>query len=265
MRHVTGWVVRQVRLYRPDGNPLRRRSDRLEGAGLLVAAFLVLLSVWPAVTGARQAYTEALAEAAERRQVAATLLEDTPPPQPSFGELAGYVTDGATGDTTSGVTGSATNGVAGDRTSGVAADGVTGGAANGVTGGVAGGVADGAAGGVTGRGLGSGADGVRWAEARWTAPGGLTRTGRVPVGFPAEAGTRLTVWVDGAGALAGPPASAMRLRVDAVVTALLLVSVAGLLVTGMFTLFRRALDRARHRDWATAWALANAHRHRRRP
>ncbi|GAA1687118.1 hypothetical protein GCM10009733_099710 [Nonomuraea maheshkhaliensis] len=229
---VTGWVVRQVRLYRPDGNPLRRRSDRLEGAGLLVAAFLVLLSIWPAVTGARQAYTEALAEAAERRQVTATLLEDTPPPQPSFGALAGYVTDGVP---------------------------------DGVAEGVTGGVADGAAGGVTGRALGSGADGVRWAEARWTAPGGLTRTGRVPVGYPAEAGTRLTVWVDGAGALAGPPAGATRLRVDAVVTALLLVSVAGLLVTGMFTLFRRALDRARQRDWATAWALANAHRHRRRP
>lgn len=196
MRFAIESVARQVRLYRPDGNPLRRRSDRLEGTGLLVAALLVLLSLWPAVAGARQAYAAALAAAEERRQVSATLLEDPPVAYLSFGEVAG--------------------------------------------------------GGLT----------AAW----WTAPDGHRRRGQVRATASAKAGTTVPIWVDAAGRPLGPPPDAAQLRIEATVTALLIVSVAGLFSTVTFLFFRRGLDRARHRQWAAAWALADERwRRRRRP
>ncbi|QYC42486.1 putative membrane protein [Nonomuraea coxensis DSM 45129] len=51
MERVTWWVRR----HRFDGNPLRRRTDRAESAGLLVAALLMLLCLWPAVAAGREA------------------------------------------------------------------------------------------------------------------------------------------------------------------------------------------------------------------
>ncbi|MFI9846632.1 hypothetical protein ACIHFD_57095 [Nonomuraea sp. NPDC051941] len=75
-------VTLRIRLYRLDRNPLRRRSDRLESAFVLVALFLVLASVWPAVLVGRLAYESALQDervgAGSSRQVMATLLEDVP-------------------------------------------------------------------------------------------------------------------------------------------------------------------------------------------
>jgi hypothetical protein len=42
---------------------------------------------------------------------------------------------------------------------------------------------------------------------RWRAPGGSQRTAEIRLGSPAQAGDHVTVWVDKAGALAGPPDS----------------------------------------------------------
>lgn len=42
-------VMRHVRHYRFDDNPLRRRSDRIESGVLIGVLFFLLLSVWPAV------------------------------------------------------------------------------------------------------------------------------------------------------------------------------------------------------------------------
>lgn len=58
-------IMRVVRLYRPDGNPLRRTSDRWEAAVVAVLAGLALLSLWPAVWVASAMYgSEVRAEAA---------------------------------------------------------------------------------------------------------------------------------------------------------------------------------------------------------
>lgn len=87
MMHVTESVMRWVRRHRPDGNPLRRRSDRLESAALLVTVVLVLLSVWPAAAAGRQSYEHALPALGDGRQeVVATLLADAPVTRLSFGE-----------------------------------------------------------------------------------------------------------------------------------------------------------------------------------
>ncbi|MET7332067.1 hypothetical protein [Nonomuraea sp. NPDC005650] len=88
MKHVTESVMRWVRRHRPDGNPLRRRSDRLESAALLVTVLLVLLSGWPAAVAGRQAYEHALRAADDgRREVVATLLAGAPVTSLSFGEV----------------------------------------------------------------------------------------------------------------------------------------------------------------------------------
>ncbi|MCK2215906.1 hypothetical protein MF672_019195 [Actinomadura sp. ATCC 31491] len=80
MERVAWWVRR----HRFDGNPLRRRTDRLESAGMLVALLLVLLSVWPAVAAGRQAYASG-AQPAGRARATATLLTDVPVVDLSFG------------------------------------------------------------------------------------------------------------------------------------------------------------------------------------
>ncbi|WP_182880654.1 hypothetical protein [Microbispora sp. H10949] len=56
MRSIAVWVVAGLRRYRPDRNPLRRRSDRLEAGFVAAALVAVLLAVWPAALAARAAY-----------------------------------------------------------------------------------------------------------------------------------------------------------------------------------------------------------------
>ncbi|MFB9629757.1 Rv1733c family protein [Nonomuraea helvata] len=188
-------VKRWVRGHRPDGNPLRRRSDRLESAALAMAALLVLLSVWPAVMAGREAYEEARHAGAARRTVEATLLADAPVTRLSFGEVS--------------------------------------------------------RGGLT--------------SARWTAPSGLERTGQVPAPSLAKAGAKVRIWVGPDGRRVAAPPSPAELRVTAVVTALLFVTVAAAIALLAFAGFRRVLDRGRYRAWEAAWALSAERWRRPRP
>ncbi|GAA1694609.1 hypothetical protein GCM10009733_107940 [Nonomuraea maheshkhaliensis] len=91
MKAWSDFLTPRVRLYRRDGNPLRRRSDRLESAVVLLSVLVVLLSVWPAVVAGRWAYDNALRDestgSGARRQVMATLLEDAPVARVSFTEV----------------------------------------------------------------------------------------------------------------------------------------------------------------------------------
>ncbi|SPL97907.1 membrane protein SCJ126 [[Actinomadura] parvosata subsp. kistnae] len=81
----------RVRLLRPDGNPLRRRSDRVESVLVLAAVLLVLACVWPAVLAGRAAYSDAAKEQHAgpglRTQVMATLTENAPPSRVSYTEV----------------------------------------------------------------------------------------------------------------------------------------------------------------------------------
>ncbi|MEV0593199.1 Rv1733c family protein [Nonomuraea cavernae] len=78
IRSVVCSVRSRVRRHRLDGNPLRRRADRLETSGGVVAVLLVLVSLWPAVLAGRHSYETNAREASTSRQVEATLLEDAP-------------------------------------------------------------------------------------------------------------------------------------------------------------------------------------------
>ncbi|NUO97334.1 MAG: hypothetical protein HOV97_13145 [Nonomuraea sp.] len=92
MKAVTNAAMLRIRRHRPDRNPLRRRSDRLESAGLVLAVLLVLISVWPAVLAGRFTYANGLREArvgpGHRQQVTATVLLDPRPTRVAFGESA---------------------------------------------------------------------------------------------------------------------------------------------------------------------------------
>ncbi|MEO3811605.1 hypothetical protein ABGB17_21635 [Sphaerisporangium sp. B11E5] len=79
MRTVRDRVTRRVRLYRPDRNPLRRRSDRWEALVVALATGLVLLALWPAALAGAAVYRDGLrAEASGpgiRERVVVTLVE----------------------------------------------------------------------------------------------------------------------------------------------------------------------------------------------
>ncbi|MEV4748953.1 hypothetical protein ACFQVD_08530 [Streptosporangium amethystogenes subsp. fukuiense] len=87
-----GYRIRcRLRLHRFDGNPLRRRSDRIETVALLVSLLLFVAGLWPAAGLGRQAYQDGLrAEltAPYRRAVAAEVVDSARPVEPGFGGQA---------------------------------------------------------------------------------------------------------------------------------------------------------------------------------
>ncbi|WP_030911221.1 Rv1733c family protein [Streptosporangium amethystogenes] len=87
-----GYRIRcRLRLHRFDGNPLRRRSDRIETVAVLVSLLLFVAGLWPAVGLGRQAYQDGLrAEltAPYRRAVAAEVVDTARPADPSLGGQA---------------------------------------------------------------------------------------------------------------------------------------------------------------------------------
>lgn len=81
------WMASRVRLYRPDRNPLRRRSDRIEA--LFVAVFLLVFAtgiVLAPVFG-RMVYDDGVEAERSGRWVTARLEHDVP--RPSFAAYAG--------------------------------------------------------------------------------------------------------------------------------------------------------------------------------
>jgi len=76
------WLARLARRWRPDGNPLRRTSDRIEAAllAILVAAFLCGAPVAGIAAGRAAAASNMRAEHAQAgvHRVAAVLLRQAP-------------------------------------------------------------------------------------------------------------------------------------------------------------------------------------------
>jgi hypothetical protein len=100
----------------------------------------------------------------------------------------------------------------------------------------------------------NGLNGGAWEPARWTAPDGQARTGRIEVATGLKQGQRVPLWVTAAGAPTGNPLThaAMVARVVlAAFIAPLLLAVAIAIVAGIL---RWVLDRRRLAGWETAWA-----------
>jgi hypothetical protein len=92
-------------------------------------------------------------------------------------------------------------------------------------------------------------------EARWTAPDGHQRTGRVYAPGGSRAGRPVTIWTDRSGQVAGYPLQHVDVAVRSVLAGVL--SVAGLAAAlgGLGLLARRLLDRWRLADWDVSWAV----------
>lgn len=105
---------------------------------------------------------------------------------------------------------------------------------------------------------------VAWTPARWTAPDGAARSGKILAPAGAPKGSRVQVWTDASGTLTDPPAG------DGVVAGLVVISVALTslaviyVLVGIQALVRRVLDRRRMKAWDAEWRaigpLWNGHR-----
>lgn len=86
MRSAIDWIMLRLRYYRPDGNPLRRTSDRLEAVAMTMAIVLFLISIWPSIVVGRLAADAHRRVPAGEHQVVATVLADAPTLPASYGE-----------------------------------------------------------------------------------------------------------------------------------------------------------------------------------
>ncbi|GIH60455.1 Rv1733c family protein [Microbispora siamensis] len=74
----SGPVTMRVRRYLPDGNPLRRRTDRVESAVVLTFLILAVLSLVAAFAVGAAVYRGGVAEERSGRWVTATVTRDAP-------------------------------------------------------------------------------------------------------------------------------------------------------------------------------------------
>ncbi|GAA1513150.1 hypothetical protein GCM10009677_52760 [Sphaerisporangium rubeum] len=84
MRDVGRWVMCRVRLYRPDGNPLRRRTDRVEALAALACVLMFTASLALAFLTGNALYRDGLAAERSGQWVAARVLRDAPVPRTSI-------------------------------------------------------------------------------------------------------------------------------------------------------------------------------------
>ncbi|HVT69805.1 MAG TPA: hypothetical protein VHF26_18785 [Trebonia sp.] len=182
------WLYRTVRGLRPDRNPLRRTTDRLETcllAGLLVAA--AAGAPFAAQAASHAAYLSALHTQQEQRA--------------TTHRVQAVLTQAATG-------------------------------------------VDGYSAAVP-------------AQASWTSPTGVRRSGEVPAEPGSAAGTTVTVWTDGNGDLAGPPLTTSEVagQADAAMAGAIAGVVAVFAASAGIT--RQVLYRRRMAAWEADW-LATA-------
>ena len=89
--------------------------------------------------------------------------------------------------------------------------------------------------------------------ARWEAPGGARRTGRIPVRPGTRAGTTVTVWAGRTGLLARTPTSPFQETLQASVTAAMAVPCWGMVLLCAGLVSRRLLDARRLAAWDADW------------
>jgi hypothetical protein len=96
--------------------------------------------------------------------------------------------------------------------------------------------------------------GTTSANASWTFPDGVVRTGVIAVPTGALSGSTTRIWIDGSGLQSSEPLTAT----DAIVTAVLAGAFTelGVLIalTGLYVAGRLVLDRHRTRRWDAEWA-----------
>jgi len=103
-----------------------------------------------------------------------------------------------------------------------------------------------------------------WVPARWTPPGGRARAGQVPAPPGSRAGSRLLVWADRSGPLAGGPLTSDVITARVIAAVMLAVAGLALVLHGLARAARRLLDRRRLAAWESAWTTIGPQWTRRR-
>jgi hypothetical protein len=93
------------------------------------------------------------------------------------------------------------------------------------------------------------------APARWTAPDGTPRTGRVYVPVDAAAGSTVVVWINGSGRPAPPPLRRSDVVEGIVLAVLLAAGGVAAVLAALGYVVRWALDRRRLAAWDARWAV----------
>ena len=91
------------------------------------------------------------------------------------------------------------------------------------------------------------------APARWQAPDGTARTGRIPVRPGTRSGAAVTVWTGRTGQLARTPASPVQAELQAWITAGIAVPCWAVLLFCAGAVSRRLLDARRLAAWDAGW------------
>jgi hypothetical protein len=89
--------------------------------------------------------------------------------------------------------------------------------------------------------------------ARWQAPDGTGRTGRIPVAPGTRVGARVTVWAGRTGQLIRTPASPFQAGLQACITAAMAVPCWAMVLLGTGVASRRLLDARRLAAWDAGW------------
>jgi hypothetical protein len=90
--------------------------------------------------------------------------------------------------------------------------------------------------------------------ARWTAPDGRMRTGRIPVSLGLAVGRTVLLWVNAAGSPVGPPLKHQAVLAREAAAAVFVPVALGWVLLCLAEAGRWVLDRRRLADWETAWA-----------
>ena len=91
-------------------------------------------------------------------------------------------------------------------------------------------------------------------RARWVAPGGLRRTGKIYAPGGDRAGRTVTIWTDRAGRIVGYPVQHIDVVVRSLLAALLSATVLAVVLAGIWLAARLLLDRRRLAAWDMSWA-----------
>ena len=96
-------------------------------------------------------------------------------------------------------------------------------------------------------------------RARWTAPDGSGRIGKVPAGEDGRAGTTVMVWIDSSGRLTGSPLRHADVAGEVVQATVLAAVAFALLLLATGGLARKELDRRRLAAWQAGWLATEPH------
>lgn len=96
-------------------------------------------------------------------------------------------------------------------------------------------------------------DHLVWATVRWTDPGGTTHTDEARVPPRTHAGSKIEVWTDRRGVIAGEPLTESEMTLHSIAGGVLAGAGTAGLVLGSAWVVRLGLERRRLEQWAAEW------------